>query len=138
MTKNGLVAGVLLAIVSVVLAGCDFLPLRVPVRGVTGLSAEERALAAKLPVHRERLPEGSYQRIGPVNGYSCQITFDEGSRVSEDHAIRELQRATLKAGANAVMEVSCDRLGRGQGTYRCFRSIVCRGIAVQTTHASEN
>jgi uncharacterized protein YbjQ (UPF0145 family) len=82
-------------------------------------------------VYQEGLTEGSYKRVGPVKGYSCQITFDGGYQVSEDNAIEELQRATVMAGANAVMDVTCDHLGRRQGTHGCFRSIVCQGIAVQ-------
>ncbi len=134
MPGSSLTIRMLPVIVGASLIGCDSLPTRF----VTGLTAEERALAARLPVYRERLSEGSYQRVGPVKGYSCQITFDDGYQVSEDNAIEELQRATVKAGANAVMEVSCEHLGRRRGTHGCFRSIVCRGVAVQTVRAIKN
>ena len=122
----------LLVVIGAALIGCHFPSTRF----VSGLSAEERALAASLPVHRERLPEGSYQLVGPVEGLSCQITFDEKSRISEEHAIDELRRATVSAGGDAVMEVSCEHFGRRQGTRSCYRSIVCQGIAVQTTGPS--
>jgi hypothetical protein len=135
MPGSGLADWVLLTVISVALVGCDSLPTT---RFASGLSAQERALAARLPVYHEGLPEGSYQLVGPVKGYSCQITFDEGYRVSEDNAIEELQRATFMAGAHAVMEVTCEHLGRRQGTRGCYRSIVCRGIAVQTTRVSAN
>ncbi len=113
--------------VTLILVGCDALPTRF----VTGLSAEERARAAQTPVHRERLAEGTYTVVGPVQGHSCQIAHDDPYRVSEDHAIEELQRATFKAGGTAVMEVACEQFGWRQGTRSCFSSIECRGTAVR-------
>jgi hypothetical protein len=124
---------ILLALSGALLIGCG----SVSTRFVSGLSAEDRALAAELPVYRERLPEESYKLVGPVNGLSCQLTHDDQYRVSEENAIEELRRATFKAGANAVMGVRCDVLEQGQGTRSCFRSIECRGSAVQTTPASK-
>ena len=119
----------LLAAVGVALTGCEDMPTRF----VSGMSAEERTRAAKIPVYREELPEGSYQTVGAVEGLSCQITIDDRYRVSEENAIEELQRATFRKGANAVIEVSCRREDRQQSARRCFRSIVCRGTAVQTS-----
>lgn len=132
MRGRGFAEWAVLAVMGAVLMGCHFPSTRF----VSGLSAEERALAARLPVHRERLPEGSYQLIGPVEGLSCQITFDEKTRISKEHAIEELQRASVSAGGDAVMEVSCEHFGRRQGTRSCYRSIVCQGMAVQTTGLS--
>ena len=100
-------------------------------RFVGGLSSEERARAAQLPVYREKLAEGAYRVVGPVSGLSCEVAHDDTYRVSEDNAIEELQRATFKAGGNAVMEVNCAHFGRGQGTRNCFRSIECRGTAIR-------
>lgn len=118
----------LLAIVSILSVGCS----AVSTRFVTGLSAEERAQAAQLPVHRERLSEGTYEIVGPVKGLSCQITFDDSYRISEDNALEELKRAAFRAGGDAVMDVRCTHLGRGEGRRRCFRSIECEGTAVRT------
>ena len=129
-----IVGWVLLAATGSGLAGCDELPTRF----VSGLSAEERAQAAKVSVYREKLPEGSYQIVGPVKGLSCQITIDDAYRVTEHNAIEELQRATFRAGANAVMEVACVNEDRNQSKRRCFRSIVCRGVAVHTSRESAN
>ncbi len=134
-SRRNLSDWILLAVIGTAVTGCASLP---STRFVTGLSAEERALAAQLPVYREELPQGSYERVGTVHGYSCQITYDDGYRVSKDNAIEELQRATLKKGATAVMEVTCEHLGRRQGTRGCYRSIVCHGIAVQTIQANAN
>ncbi len=128
--RGGIAGCLLLTVVSAATLGCNSLP---STRFVSGLSVEERALASRLPVFREKLPEGSYQVVRPVTGYSCQISHDDGYRVSEDNAIEELQRATFKAGANAVMEVTCKHMGRRQGSRGCFRSIVCQGIAIQKT-----
>ena len=122
--------GALGVVVGIALSGCDSLPT-VSTRFVGGLSSEERARAAQIPVHREKLAEGSYRVVGPVSGLSCEVAHDDGYRVSEDNAIEELQRATLKAGGNAVMEVDCAHFGRGQGTRNCFRSIECRGTAIR-------
>lgn len=107
-------------------AGCD----SVPTRFVTGLSAEQRQMAESLPVYDVTLPEGTYQQIAPVVGVSCQLTHDDPYRVSDTNAVEELKRAAVKAGGNAIMEVQCDRMGRGQGIHRCFRSIECTGTAV--------
>ena len=122
------------AVIGATLIGCE----STPTRFVTGLSQEERAVAAQLPVYRETLPKGSYRAIGPVEGLSCQITHDDRYRVSEDNAIEELRRASFQAGANAVMAVSCEPVDRQQSTRRCFRSIVCRGTAVETTREASN
>ena len=134
LRANRLAGWMFLASVGTGLAGCDELPTRF----VSGLSAEERALAAQFPVYRERLPEDSYQLVGPVEGLSCRITIDDGYRVSEDNAIEELQRATFRAGGNAVMDVSCANEDRRQSQRRCFRSILCRGIAVKTSRERTN
>ena len=129
-------AGAVLAVIfGVAVSGCDSLP-GISTRFVGGLSSEERARAAQIPVHREKLPEGSYEVVGPVLGLSCEIAHDDTYRVSEDNALEELRRATFKAGGNAVMEVSCTHFGRGEGARNCFRSIDCSGTAVQTSGAS--
>ncbi len=124
-------AGRALAVaVGVALSGCDSLP-SVSTRFVTGLSSEQRAQAAEIPVYREKLVEDSYKVVGPVLGLSCEVAHDDSYRVSEENAIEELQRATFKAGGNAVMEVGCLHFGRAQGGRNCFRSIECRGIAIR-------
>ena len=113
------------------LMGCN----SVSTRFVTGLSVEERALAAKLPVYHEKLPEGSYELVGPVIGFSCRKAVDDSYRPSEENAMEELKSATvIKAGRNAVMEVRCEFFVQGQGTMRCFRSFECRGNAVQVSN----
>ncbi len=129
MPRISLAGGALALILGVAVSGCDSLP-SVSTRFVGGLSSEERARAAQIPVHREKLAEGSYQVVGPVLGLSCEIAHDDTYRISEDNAIEELQRSTFKAGGNAVMEVSCTHFGRAQGTRNCFRSIECRGTAI--------
>ena len=127
MAKNNPAHRVLLVTLVLVSVGCDGLPTRF----VTGLSADERARAAQIPVYREKLAEGTFEVVGPVQGLACQIAHDDSYRVSKNDAIEELQRATFKAGANAVMEVTCEKFGWRQGTRSCFRSIECRGTAVQ-------
>ena len=97
----------------------------------TGLSAEERAAASEFPVFREGYPEAPFERLVPVEGVSCQLTRDDVYRVSEDYAIKELQRSTSVAGGNGVIDVACESPPSGQGTRRCFRSFVCNGMAVR-------
>ncbi|RLA45025.1 MAG: hypothetical protein DRR42_19825 [Gammaproteobacteria bacterium] len=111
----------LVTTVFVALVGCETLPTRF----VSGLSAEQRALAAQIPVYFESLAEGSYRLIGQVEGLSCQITYDDEYKVSKGNAIEELQRAAFKKGGNTVIEVSC-----AEGADPCFRSIACQGNAV--------
>jgi hypothetical protein len=120
----------LLTLAGVFLFGCN----SVSTRFVTGLSAEERALAAKLPVYHEKLPQGSYELVGPVIGFSCRTAADDRYRPSEENAMEELKRATVKAGGNAVMEPRCEFFMQGQGTMNCFRSFECRGNAIQLTN----
>ena len=100
-------------------------------RFVTGLSGEQRAKAEALPVHYEALPEGSYELKGPASGLSCQIDQGDPYRVSEASAMLELKRATIRAGGNTVMGVTCETFGRGGGPRFCFQSIECRGDAVR-------
>ena len=134
MPRRSLAHWVLLAVVCATSMGCKELPTRfVPL-----LSREDRALAAQIPVHREALPRGTYLIVGKVEGLSCQITHDDPYRVSEENAIEEIQRATFRAGADAVMEVTCEHFGRHQDPRRCIRSVVCRGIAVQMKPRQEN
>lgn len=125
---------VLLLLIGVVLIGCN----SVSTRFVTGLSAEERALAAELPVYEEKLPEGSYKLVEPVISFSCRIAPDDMYRPSEENAMEELKRAAFKVGGNAVMEVRCDFFMQGQGTLRCFRSYECSGSAVEITPTKSN
>ena len=100
-------------------------------RFVTGLSAEERAHADTLPVYREGLPNEPHERIGPVEGLSCQITRDDDYEASEANALKEIRRATVRVGGTAVGEVVCEPLDRSQSSRRCFRSVVCRGTALE-------
>ena len=122
------------AVLSALLASCD----KMSTRFVSGLSAEERAQAAKLPIYRGQPPEGAYRTIGPVEGLSCRITHDDAFQVSEENAIEELQRAAFRAGASAVTDVDCAREDRNQSARRCFRSIICRGVAVRRTGEASN
>ena len=126
-------AWLLLGVIGAAAIGCDSMPTR-----FVHVSAEERAQAATFPVYREALPEGSYRPVGAVKGLSCRITHDDVYRVSEANAIEELQRATLRAGGNAVMEVACERRDRRYSTRRCWRSIECHGMAVRMSQVPED
>jgi hypothetical protein len=117
----------LLLVISAALSGCD----SIPTRFASGLSAEDRRLAARLPVYSEMLAPETFVLVGPVSGISCQITHDDGYRVSRENAIEELRIAALKAGGNAAMGVRCGQLQHRQGARRCFRSIECQGSAIQ-------
>jgi uncharacterized protein YbjQ (UPF0145 family) len=117
----------LLLVISAVLSGC----YSIPTRFASGISAEERRLAAQLPVYSEMLAPETFVLVGPVSGISCQITHDDRYRVSRENAIEELKIAALKAGGNAVMGVQCGQLQHRKGARRCFRSIECQGTAIQ-------
>lgn len=108
-------------------AGCEDMPTR-----FVDLSAEERTLAAQIPVYREQLPKDSYIGMQEVRGVSCEAGSDEGYRASEKDAIEELQRATYVAGGNAVMGVTCGSSDQNRGDRTCFRSFICSGTAVKT------
>ncbi len=123
-----LVWQILLLFTGAFLAGC----ISVTTRNVTMLSAEQRAQEAKLPVHTDTLPIGTYEFIEAVTGLSCQVNLSDSNRVSEAQAMEELRRASVRVGGNAVMNVVCDEYGRGQGRHNCFRAVECRGAAVQT------
>jgi hypothetical protein len=99
-----------------------------PFRYVSGLTAEQRAMAAQLPVLREAPPEGTYTVLRPVSGLSCRLNAEDTTRVSEADAIEELQRAAVLEGGNAVVEVACRKEGWPQVT--CAEAIRCEGIAV--------
>ena len=133
MPRVSLTGWLLLGVMAAASMGCDSMSTR-----FVRVSAEERAQAAKLPVYHEALPEGSYRLVGAVKGLSCRITVDDAYRVSEANAIEELQRATLRAGGNAVMEVACERRDRRDSARRCWRSIECHGMAVRMTRVSEH
>ena len=120
--------------VLLLLAGCD----SIPTRFVTGLSAEERALAAQLPVYRDRLPEGGYQFLGPVSGLSCETGPGEGYRASEENALEELKRAAFRVGGNAVMEARCEFFPRARGSHNCLRAFECSGNAVRRPVAAHH
>lgn len=117
----------LLALAFLTLIGC----LPVSTRFVSGLTPEERAAAANLPVYEKTLAAGSYEAIGEVRGLSCQTSAKDAYRASRDNAVTELRRATVRAGGTAVMEVSCTRLERGHSRTNCFRAFECRGMAVR-------
>ena len=102
-----------------------------PRRFVGGLSAEEKRQAEQIPVSSSSLPDDGYQVLGPVEGQSCQATYDDIYTASEADAVQELKRATLKKGGDAVMESSCQAYGANEAGDGCFRSYVCRGIAVR-------
>ena len=127
MKGESLVWHMSLLLLGASLAGC----IPVTTRNVTMLSAEQRAQAAKLPVHTDTLPLGTYESVEAVRGLSCQVNTSDGNRVSETQAMEELKRASVRAGGNAVMNVVCDEYGRGQGRHNCFRAVECRGDAVQ-------
>jgi len=133
MPRNA-VEGLGLALSVVAIVGCGVLPTRF----VTGLSADERSAAAQIPIYRNKLLEGAYRSVSPVTGLSCQVSPNEHYRASEGNALEELQRATFKAGGNAVIGVSCDHFGQRQGSHNCFRSIVCRGTAVELSNGNGN
>ena len=109
------------------LYGC----LTISTRYVTGLTPEERALAARLPVSEQRPADGSYEAVARVRGLSCQINQADAYRVSEENALEELKRATFRDGGNAVVGVRCETYSRGEGPFNCFRSILCTGEAVR-------
>jgi hypothetical protein len=140
--KNGETKGILkrgigrllLLVLCASLLGC----ISTSPRFVTGLSPQDRELAAKLPVHTDRLPEGTYTLVGPVGGLSCRVDEDDVYQVSEEKAREELKRATFSVGADAVVGVQCQTYGRGEGPRSCFDSIECRGEAVRLAAAPEN
>ena len=126
MFRSG-IAWIAPALMASVITGCEDMPTH-----FVDLSAEEQAAAAKIPVHRDPLPEGSYSSLGKVTGVSCEAGADDGYLASEKDAREELQRATYRAGGNAVMGVVCESSDQNRGDRTCYRSFVCSGTAVQT------
>jgi hypothetical protein len=120
----------ILVLACILVLGCESMSARF----VTGVSGEQRAMAAALPVHYDALPEGSYELVGPANGLSCQIDQGDPYRVSEQSALLELKRATIRAGGNSVMAVNCEKFESGAGPRFCFQSIECRGDAVRVEY----
>lgn len=109
--------------------GCDSVSTRfVP---LIQLTSEQRAAAARLPVHEGTLPAGTYEALGEVRGLSCQMNAKDAYVASRENAVSELQRATVRDGGTAVMDVSCARLQRGQNRLNCFSAFECRGMAVR-------
>jgi uncharacterized protein YbjQ (UPF0145 family) len=97
---------------------------------VRGMTPQQKAQARGVPVLRETLPDGAYRLVKHVQGVSCRVNAIDNDRVSEEEAIEELQYATLKAGATAVMEVRCDRPSFTESQYACAESVVCKGVAI--------
>lgn len=129
MRRLGRWRRILLLGTPLVLGACE--SLQPSTRFVHGLSAEERARAATIPLYSSASGTASHETLGPVEGLSCQITFDEGYSVSEENARQELRRAAFRAGGDAVIEVACEAFGRHQGPRACFRSVLCTGVAVR-------
>jgi len=132
--RNNAVGWLLLLVLCTSLLGC----ISTSTRFVTGLSPQDRLLAAKLPVHDEVLPEGSYTLVGPVSGLSCRVDQADVYQVSEENAREELKRTTFSVGADAVMGVQCQTYGRGEGPRRCLESIECHGDAVKLAATPAN
>lgn len=116
----------LLVVAALTLPAC----LQVSTRFVPLTTAEERAAAAKLPVHEERLAPGTYEALGDVRGLSCQMRSKDAYQASSEGALAELKRATVRQGGTAVMGVRCAPLVRGQNRTNCFRAFECTGTAV--------
>lgn len=115
--------------VAVTLSACS--KPTISTRFQTGLSAQQRTMAAELPIYRDTLAEGTYRLVQPVSGLSCQVSADERYRASEENAIEELRRAAIAAGGNAVMELECVQSESRRGPRNCFRSFECRGKAIR-------
>jgi uncharacterized protein YbjQ (UPF0145 family) len=127
-----MVRAVFLGLLIALLTACS----SVSTRFVTGLTAEQRAAAAALPVY-DTLPAGlRYQPVGEVEGLSCQTRSKEAFRASEAGAMEELRRAAVRDGGNALTGVSCTSLNRGQQGSNCFRAFQCRGLAISVESGS--
>lgn len=116
----------LLITASTAMTGC----LSVSTRFVSGLSAEQRAMAAELPVYDRAPSDSRYRVIGEVKGLSCQTSANSAYRASEGNARDELKRSAVREGANGLMNVSCSRLTRGQQGTNCFTAFQCQGTAI--------
>jgi hypothetical protein len=115
----------LTALAAVALSACSGSS---PLRFETGLTAEQRAVAARIPVREDAFPEDAFGQAKPVEGLSCRITAADDYKVSREDAIEELQRAAFKAAASAVFEVKCERMRFPEAPSGCAEAILCRGL----------
>ena len=116
----------LLSLMVVLLSGC----LSVSTRFASGLTPEQRAAAAAIPVYGALPTEVRYRSVGEVTGLSCQTRSKASYVASEADAMSELRHAAVRDGGNALTNVSCIGLDRGQQGSSCFRAFQCRGLAI--------
>jgi hypothetical protein len=109
----------LILLSSILLGGCQ-------TRYVTGINAEQKQQATKIPILEEKQPVGSYLLLErQLKGESCRVTADDDTVISKEDALRELQYAASKVGADLLANVSCIKKSHAVGS--CLAAFICTG-----------
>lgn len=102
---------------------------------VDQLPPETRAAMANVAIYTDHQPRDiKYDVVASMDATSCKgLAIDPPA--TRANALDQLKYKALKAGANAVIGVSCTRTGVDYGA-NCWQTVVCAGTAVRAADSS--
>ncbi len=114
----------ILAALGFILAGCISNP------GVDSLSPAEREVYKRVQIIEGEVTE-PHTVLAKVKGKECHKTADQSRDLSTEDALTVLKVKAAKKGANAVIDVKCDRDMTTDWRNDCWSSMLCVGTAVK-------
>jgi hypothetical protein len=111
-----------------ILTGCG--PM-VPVVRMDQVPSTERQAAQQVQVFILGVPTPSDARVvGPVQAHSCKHLLTDPPATQGD-ALQQLQLVALRAGANAIGNVTFDARGTDTWGTNCWQSVTASGMALR-------
>lgn len=102
----------------------------VEVLEVKKVPQEERLAAKEVRIlEPEEARRTAWESITPLEATSCKFLITDGPATLSD-ALEQLKIKALRAGANALTGLSCNREGTSLGT-NCWQSVSCTATAVR-------
>jgi uncharacterized protein YbjQ (UPF0145 family) len=97
---------------------------------ISSLTSEQRSRLLNIEITNENMLK-EYTNLGQVKGLSCHRNAHISQQLTSDEAIQGLKIRAAQLGADAVINMVCQKNSGTDWVNNCWASIVCVGDAIK-------
>ncbi|MCG7972049.1 MAG: hypothetical protein JBO36_15475 [Candidatus Thiodiazotropha taylori] len=97
---------------------------------ISSLTSEQRSNLLNIEIHNEGVTQ-EYTNLGQVKGLSCHRNAHMTQQLGSDEAIQGLKIRAVQLGADAVINMVCQKNSGTDWVNNCWASIICVGDAIK-------
>lgn len=113
---------------TILLSGCSAF---IPQANMDDLSLDDRRKVQSMPIYNEaQLKDKKYKILNVVEGISCKNKL-WNRPATKTNSILQSKYWAYMMGADAILNIQCEKPRKTKTTYNCWESITCTAQAIK-------